>query len=84
MVNGLIGVRYGFGDMIFRTQRNLPPNMVMMNLQDMSESPGLLLREPFSTVRLTVVNHSRRQELHWNLENVGIEKASKFFESNQN
>src|ERR1700730_3554865 len=23
MVNGLLGVRYGFGDMIFRSQRNL-------------------------------------------------------------
>ena len=23
MINGLLGVRYGFGDMIFRSQRNL-------------------------------------------------------------
>src|ERR1700732_742371 len=91
MVNGLLGVRYGFGDMIFRSQRNLryqkQSEAETQHGDDESTGHERILRliycfspnSPFSTVRLTVVNHSRRRGLHWNLENVGIEKGEQLF-----
>src|SRR6202040_2597111 len=82
MVNGLIGVRYGFGNMIFRSQRNLryqkQREAETQHGDDESTGHERILRliycfstnSPFSTARLTAVNHSRRRGLHWNLENM--------------
>src|SRR6202035_5961913 len=73
-------VRYGFGDMIFRSQRNLryqkQREAETQHGDDESTGHERILRliycfstnSPFSTARLTVVNHSRRRGLHWNLE----------------
>src|SRR5580704_12980294 len=91
MVNGLLGVRYGFGDMIFRRQRNLryqkQREAETQHGDDESTGHERILRliycfstnSPFSTVRLTVVDHSRRQGLHWNLKMSESKKASNFF-----
>src|ERR1700730_3049849 len=84
MVNGLLGLRYGFGDMIFRSQRNLryqkQSEAETQHGDDESTGHERILRliycfstnSPFSTVRLPVVNHSRCRGLHWNLEKCQI------------
>src|ERR1700736_6372338 len=77
MVNGLLGVRYGFGDMIFRSQRNLryqkQSEAETQHGDDESTGHERILRliycfstnSPFFTVGSTIVNPSRRRRLHW-------------------